>query len=94
MPPLMEFPRSPGLRWHKQPPPVSGITWCGLYQRDGTAAVRPDRVWLHYVGREHRHQVLCIFWTRLTDAIDRGAYQAEHGGPPALWSDAWRERHG
>jgi hypothetical protein len=39
--------------------------------------------------------VLCIrCWRRLTEAMDGGAYQAEHGGPLPLWSDQWRGRHG
>jgi hypothetical protein len=51
-------------------------------------------VWLHYVGQEQRHRVLCIrCWHRLTEAMDGGAYQAEHGGPLPLWSDQWRGRH-
>jgi hypothetical protein len=94
--PLMRFTRAPNLRWHKQPPPVSGITWCGLCRR---APLRlfdvPDDVWRHYIGPDQRHQVVCIrCWDRLTGVIDGGAYQAEHGGPLPLWSDQWRVRHG
>jgi hypothetical protein len=33
-------------------------------------------------------------WRRLTEAIDGGTHQAEHGGPLPLWSDQWRVRHG
>ena len=55
----------------------------------------PDDVWRHYVGEEQRHQILCItcgHW--LVELIDGGEYQAQHGGPVPLWSDAWRVRHG
>jgi hypothetical protein len=54
----------------------------------------PDDVWVHYVGEEQRHQIVCIacrHW--LVELIDGGAYQAQHGGPVPLWSDAWRARH-
>jgi hypothetical protein len=56
---------------------------------------RADDVWLHYVGHDRRHQVLCLrCWNRLTGELDGGTYQAEHGGPVPLWSDQWRARHG
>ena len=93
--PLMEFSRPPGLRWHKQPPPVSGIIWCGLCRRAPLRlVVVPDKTWEHYISPDQRHQVVCIqCWHRLTKVIDGGVYQAEHGGPLPLWSDEWRERH-
>jgi hypothetical protein len=94
--PLMRFTRPPRLPWREQPPPVSGITWCGLCRRCNPPLFDvPDDVWLHYLGLDRRHQVVCIqCWRRLTEAIDGGAYQAEHGGPLPLWSDQWRARHG
>jgi hypothetical protein len=78
------------------PDPDSGISWCGLCRRPNPRLFDvPDDVWLHCVGPEHYHQVVCIrCWHRLTDAIDGSTYQAKHGGPLALWSDQWHERHG
>lgn len=71
-------------------------SWCGLCRYDSGGLFNvPDDVWLHYIGEEQRDQVVCIrCWHWLTEIIDGGAYQRDHGGPLPLWSDAWRERLG
>ena len=70
--PLMRFTRPPRLLWHKQPPPESGIIWCGLCQCPSPRLFDvPDEVWLHYLGPDQRHQVVCIqCWCRLTSVIE------------------------
>ena len=54
----------------------------------------PDDVWLHYVGQEQRGQLVCIrCWHWLTEIVDDSAYEREHGGPLAMWSEEFRTRH-
>jgi hypothetical protein len=70
--------------------------WCGICRHEAKGLFDvPDNVWRHYVSEEQRHQIVCIAcWHRLVEVIDGGAFQAQHGGPVPLWSDAWRVRHG
>jgi hypothetical protein len=92
---LMQFRRRPSITWLVRTPQMRR-NWCGLCRRPANGLFDvPDDVWLHYIGEEQRHQVVCIAcWHWLTNIIDSGAYQAQHGGPLSLWSDAWRVRHG
>jgi hypothetical protein len=94
--PLMEFLRVPALAWQWVPGRDSGINWCGLCRRPNPRLFDvPTPTWQHYIRYENRHQVVCIrCWRRLTEAIDGGIFQAEHGGPLPLWSDEWRVRLG
>ena len=89
---LMQFTQRPKIDWRIR----SGRerrNWCGICRRPpGGLFDVPTTVWRFY---DQRNQVICIrCWHWLTDAVDGRAYQAEHGGPVPLWSDAWRERHG
>jgi hypothetical protein len=43
---------------------------------------QPDGRVAAHLGPDQRHRVVCIkCWRRLTEVIDGGTYQAEHGGP-------------
>jgi len=94
--PLMQFARPPAFAWQPLPGPRQRINRCGLCRCRSPALFDvPTDVWLHYVGIEQRHQIVCIpCWNRLTEAVDGYAYQTEHGGPLPLWSPGWRIRHG
>lgn len=93
---MMQFKQRPHINWGSLPSPRRRRNWCGLCQRQARELFDvPDDVWLHYVGVEQRHQIVCLrCWHWLVSVIDGGAYQAQHGVPVALWSDVWRERHG
>jgi hypothetical protein len=93
---MMRFARRPRVKWAPLPSPHRRRNWCGLCRRavNGLFDV-PDNVWLHYVGEQQRHQIVCIAcWHWLTDVIDDSTFEQRHGSPVALWSDAWRVRHG
>lgn len=91
----MQFARPPKLTWLRYRP---GRThnYCGLCGgRDPVMFDVPTTVWQHYVEAEQRHQMVCLAcWRRLTEIVDGGQFEADHGGPVALWSPEWRERHG
>jgi hypothetical protein len=86
----MQFTCPPALRRH-EPPPVFGDPLVRTLPAHAAAAVRlPDDVWLHYIGHEQRHQIVCLrCWRRLTEGIDGGMFQATHGGGqfPFWWED-------
>jgi hypothetical protein len=93
---LMEFRHRPAITWRPLPGPKCRINWCGLCGGRNPALFDvPDIVWRRYIPPEQRWHVVCrACWDRITDITDGGAFQAEHGGPLALWSDQWRARHG
>jgi hypothetical protein len=93
---MMRFARRPHINWGPLPSPRQRRNWCGLCRRQsGPLFDVPDAVWLHYVGHDHRHQIVCIScWRWLINVIDGGAYEREHGGAVPLWSPEFRRRHG
>ena len=82
---MMQFAHRPKLKWNPLNERRRRV-WCGLCRYDcGGLFDVPDDVWLHYVGEEQRHQVLCIgCWHWLVDAIDGGEFEA--GGPAPMWN--------
>jgi hypothetical protein len=91
---MMQFTRRPLISWLS----LDGRerrNWCGLCRhKAGGLFDVPHDVWMHYVGADQRHQLLCIHcWHWLVDAIDGGAFEAAHGGPVPLWSAEFRRRH-
>jgi hypothetical protein len=93
---MMRFTKRPRINWGPLPSPRRRRNWCGLCRRpSGPLFDMPDDVWLHYVGEDQRHQILCIgCWHWLTDAIDGSAYERENGRAVPLWSTEFRRRHG
>jgi hypothetical protein len=93
---MMQFARRPHINWGPLPSPRRRCNWCGLCRRrSGPLFDVPVCVWLHYVGHDQRHQIVCIScWHWLTDVIDGSAFEREHGGPVSLWSREFRRRHG
>jgi hypothetical protein len=92
---LMRFTQRPRINWR----PRTGKgrrNLCGICHRyAGPLFDVPDTVWRHYVEPEQRRQIICLgCWHWLTETVDGSAYQTLHGGPVALWSDVWRQRHG
>jgi len=90
---MMQFAHRPKLKWNPLNERRRRV-WCGLCRYDcGGLFDVPDDVWLHYVGEEQRHEVLCIgCWHWLVDAIDGGALEAAHGVPVPMWSNEFRRR--
>jgi hypothetical protein len=90
------FPSRPPIRWRPSPSPRACIQRCGICAAKNPAFFDvPGRVWRHYVPPDEREHVVCFAcWRKLVVITDDGAYQRAHGGPLALWSKAWRKRHG
>jgi ferredoxin len=86
----------PAIRWQPPPSPRQRHNWCGLCSAKNPALFDvPNEVWLHYVGHEQRHQIVCMgCWHWLTNVIDGSAFEQEHGGAVSLWSREFRRRHG
>ncbi|SEB85730.1 hypothetical protein SAMN05444161_0018 [Rhizobiales bacterium GAS191] len=90
-------PRCVDIAWRRPlPGPRTRINRCGICgAREPAMFDVPTIVWEHYVPPDERAHMLCIdCWRRLVAVTDGGTFQDQHGGPPALWCDAWRVRKG